>query len=460
MRNLLFCLMTLFMTSCFAVGPEYVRPRVETPEKWNVDYEAVSDLANVQWWRRFDDPVLEELIAEAVRGNLDLRLAAARVDQYLGLLETSRSRFFPQIGAGVSAGRDRAAGQEVERYQAALDSSWELDLWGRIRRSSEAAQAQIAGSEAGRRALVMTVVSSVAGNYIILRGLDQQRAIAEEAEKSSAESLELFRIRFQHGAISRLELSQLESQYEAARQAVPRYESLIRQQENLLSLLLGRLPGTIARGKSLDQLTSPGIPAGLPSQLLERRPDIIEAEQGLVATNAGIGVARAEYFPRISLTGLLGNASSDLGQLVNAGSGIWSVAGAVSGPIVNFGAISGQVKQAEALQQQALLKYQQAVLSSFKEVEDILIQIAKDREELDAQQRQIRALEEYALLARVQFDAGSSSYLQVLDAERALFSSRLACTQLRFDLLGAHVAAYKAMGGGWMTEAGQVQAKE
>ena len=320
MRNLLFCLMTLFMTSCFAVGPDYVRPRVETPEKWNVDYEAVSDLANVQWWQKFDDPVLDELIAEAVRGNLDLRLAAARVDQYLGLLETSRSRSFPQIGAGVSGRRDRAAGQEGERYQAALDSSWELDLWGRIRRSSEAAQAQIAGSEAGRRAVAMTVVSSVADNYIILRGLDQQHAIAVEAEKSYAESLELFRIRFQHGAISRLELSQLESQYEAARQAVPRYESLIRQQENLLSLLLGRLPGTIVRGKSLDQLTSPGIPAGLPSRLLERRPDIMEAEQGLVAANSNIGVARAEYFPRISLTGLLGSASSDLGQLVNAGS--------------------------------------------------------------------------------------------------------------------------------------------
>ena len=456
MRNLLFCLMTLFMTSCFAVGPEYVRPRAETPEKWNVDYEVVSDLANVQWWQKFDDPVLDELIAAAVRGNLDLRLAAARVDQYFGLLETSRSRAFPQIEAGGSGRRDGTAGQSVERYQAAFNSSWELDLWGRIHRSSEAARARMEGSEAGRRAVVMTVVSSVASNYIILCGLDQQLEIVRETEKSYGESLDLFRIRFNHGAISRLELSQLESQYESARQAVPRYESLIRQQENLLSLLLGRPPGTIARGKALDQLTGPGIPTGLPSRLLTRRPDIIQAEQELVAANAGIGVARAEYFPRISLTGALGTASKDIGFLLHSGTGFWSVAGAATGPIVNFGAISGQVKQAEALQQQALFHYQQTVLSSFKEVEDVLIQIAKGREELDAQERQILALEEYALLARLQFEAGSSSYLQVLDAERVLFSNKLTRTQLRYQLLGAHVAAYKAMGGGWISEADQL----
>ncbi|MBW6521372.1 MAG: efflux transporter outer membrane subunit [Desulfoarculaceae bacterium] len=457
MRNLLFCLMALLLTSCFTVGPEYVRPGGDIPEKWNVEYEAVIDLANVQWWQQFGDPVLDELIITAMRGNLDLRLAAARVDQYLGVLETSRSRYFPQIEAGGSGRRDGTAGQSAERYQAAFNSSWELDLWGRIRRSSEAARARIAGSEAGRRAVVMTVVSSVASNYIVLRGLDQQLEIARETEASYAEGLDLFRIRFHHGAISQLELSQLESQYESARQAVPRYESLIRQQENLLSLLLGRPPGTIPRGKALDQLTGPGIPAGLPSRLLTRRPDIIQAEQELVAANAGIGVARAEYFPRISLTGALGTASPDLGTLLHSGTGFWSVAGAATGPIVNFGAISGQVKQAEALQQQALFHYQQTVLSSFKEVEDVLIQMVKGREELDARQRQILALEEYALLARLQFDAGSSSYLPVLDAERALFANKLARAQLRYTQLGAHVAVYKAMGGGWITEAGQLE---
>jgi multidrug efflux system outer membrane protein len=456
MRNLLLCLLTVLLTSCAAVGPDYVRPPTESPEKWHVDYDPVVDPADVPWWQRFGDPLLDELIAAAVQGNLDLRIAAARVDQYLGLLETSRSRAFPQIEAGGSGRRDGTAGQSVERYQGAFNSSWELDFWGRIRRSSEAARARLEGSEAGRRAVVLTVVSSVASNYILLRGLDQQLETVRETEKSYGESLDLARIRFNHGAISRLELSQLESQYESARQAVPRYESLIRQQENLLSLLLGRLPASISRGKALDQLTDPGIPAGLPSLLLTRRPDIIQAEQELVAANAGIGVARAEYFPRIALTGALGTASRDIGSLLRSGTGFWSVAaGAAAAPIVNFGAISGQVKQAEALQQQALFHYQQTVLASFKEVEDVLIRIVKGREELEAQERQILALEEYAFLARLQFEAGGSSYLPVLDAERALFSNKLARTQLRSQLLGAHVAAYKAMGGGWMSEADQ-----
>ncbi len=456
MRYLLLCLMTLLLTSCVVAGPDYVRPVTATPEKWHVDYQAVMTLADAQWWQQFGDPVLDELITQAVRGNLDLRSAAARVDQYLGLVESSRSRYFPQIEAGGSARRDGAAGQSVARHQAALTSVWELDLWGRIRRSVEAAQAQIAGSEAARRAVVMTLVSNVASNYIMLAALDQQLEIVRETRRSYAEGLELFQIRLNHGAISRLELAQLESQYEAASQAVPRYESLIRQQENLLSLLLGVAPGPIIRGKVLDQLTVPGIPAGLPSQLLERRPDIIEAEQALVAANAAIGVARADYFPRISLTGLLGTASNDIGSLLRSGTGIWSVAGAATAPLVNFGAISGQVKQAEALQQQALFNYQQTVLTGFKEVEDVLIRIIKGREELEVQERQIRALEEYAQLARLQFEAGGSSYLEVLDAERALFSNKLARSQLRSNLLAAHIAAYKALGGSWDARASQL----
>jgi multidrug efflux system outer membrane protein len=455
MRNLLAGLILLLISSC-TVGPDYVRPPIETPEQWNIEYKAVSDLANIQWWQQFGDPVLDELIVSAVRGNLDLRLATARVDQYLGLLESSRSQYFPQLGAGASAGSDRSNGQTMDRYQAALNVNWELDLWGRVRRSSEAAQAQITGSEAGRRAVVMTVVSSVASNYIILRGLDQQLEIARETEKSYGESLKLFQVRLQHGVISQLELSQVESQYEAARQAVPNYESLIRQQENLLSLLLGRAPGPISRGKSLGQLTTPGIPEGLPSQLLTRRPDIIQAEQALVAANAGIGVAEAAYFPQISLTGLLGSASNDLGNLLGAGTEIWSVAGGATAPLLNFGAISGQVKQAEALQQQAMFAYQQTVLASFKEVDDVLIQITKGNEELAAGQRQVNALAEYARLARLQFEAGTASYLPVLDADRLLFANKLAQTQLQYTVLAATVRAYKAMGGGWISEAEQL----
>lgn len=458
MRNALVCLSGIVvfgLTACSAVGPDYVRPELSMPEKWNVAYTSASDLVNTRWWQQFNDPVLDSLITEAVRNNLDLRVATARVDQYLGALETTRSQYFPQVEGGINAAREHSSGTTVESSRAALSASWELDLWGRVRRSSEVAQARVAGSEAGRRAVLLTVVSNVAKGYITLCGLDRQLEIALETEKSYLETLHLFQLRYNHGAISQLELSQVESQYESARQAIPGYESQIRQQENLLSLLLGRLPGPIARGKTLEKLQAPGLPEGLPSSLLERRPDVVEAEQTLVAANAGIGVAKAEYFPRISLTGLLGTASSDIGNLLSTGTGVWSLAGAGTAPLLHFGAISGQIKQAESEQQQALFEYQRTVLQSFREVEDVLIQIVKGRQEVEAQEKQLRALEEYARLAHLQFDAGTSSYLQVLDAERSLFSNRLSLARLKFTLLSSHVDAYKVMGGGWLTEADQ-----
>ncbi len=446
-------LLALLVSGCAAVGPDYVRPEIAAPAAWNVEYQAAADLANVQWWKRFNDPVLDSLIETAVRGNLDLKSATAKVDQYLGVLDTTRSQYFPQISAGFSPSIQRSGNITTESYQATVNATWELDLWGKIRRSSEAAQAQIAGSEAGRRAVLMSVVANVASGYITLRGLDRQLEIARDTEKAYAESLKLFRLRFQYGTISQLELSQAESNYEAAHQAIPNYESQIRQQENLISLLLGRAPGPIPRGKSLDELIPPGVPAGLPSQLLERRPDIIQAEQSLIAANAEIGVARAAYFPSITLTGALGAASSDIGKLFGPGTALASAGGQLLAPLLNFGKISGQVKQAEAQQQQALYQYQQTILTAFREVEDALIKTSKGREQLEAQKRQVQSLQEYARLARLQFEAGTSSYLQVLDADRSLFTGKLDKTQTHYNLLVSLVSVYKAMGGGWVGEA-------
>lgn len=446
-------LLALLVSGCAAVGPDYVRPEIAAPAAWNVEYQAAADLANVQWWKRFNDPVLDSLIETAVRGNLDLKSATAKVDQYLGVLDTTRSQYFPQISAGFSPSIQRSGNISTESYQATVNATWELDLWGKIRRSSEAAQAQIAGSEAGRRAVLMSVVANVASGYITLRGLDRQLEIARDTEKAYAESLKLFRLRFQYGTISQLELSQAESNYEAAHQAIPNYESQIRQQENLISLLLGRAPGPIPRGKTLDELIPPGVPAGLPSQLLERRPDIIQAEQSLIAANAEIGVARAAYFPSITLTGALGAASSDIGKLFGPGTALASAGGQLLAPLLNFGKISGQVKQAEAQQQQALYQYQQTILTAFREVEDALIKTSKGREQLEAQKRQVQSLQEYARLARLQFEAGTSSYLQVLDADRSLFTGKLDKTQTHYNLLVSLVSVYKAMGGGWVGEA-------
>ena len=452
MRKIWIALPILFLCAC-SVGPDYVRPTATIPTQWTIEYEAAANLANAQWWRQFGDPELDRLVEAAVRENLDLKVAAARVDQYLGVLDTTRSQYFPQISGNYSGSRQRQPTLPDESEQLTVNVAWELDLWGRIRRSSEAARAQIIGSEAGRRALLMTIVTNVATGYLTLRGLDQQLEVTKATEKAYAESFKLFQLRFQYGTVSRLQVAQSESQYEAARQSVPAYESSIRQQENLISLLLGRTPAPIPRGKRLNELTPPGIPAGLPSELLERRPDIIQAEQTLIAANAQVGVAKAAFFPKITLTGALGVASSDIGRLFVPGTDIWSAGGQIAAPLLTFGGLSGQLKQAEAQKQQTMFQYRQAVLTGFREVEDALTKVTKGREQLAALGRQVRSLEEYASVSRLQFEAGTANYLQVLDADRSLFSGRVAFNQAKIDLLTAVVSVYKSMGGGWATEA-------
>jgi len=271
--------------------------------------------------------------------------------------------------------------------------------------------------------------------------------------KAYAETLRLFKLRYQYGTISRLELSQIESQYESARQAVPQYQILIAQQENFLSTLIGRNPGSIPRGRTIDELGPVGIPAGLPSTLLERRPDILQAEQNLVAANARIGQARALYFPTISLTGILGVASADLSKLFESGSTIWNVGAAAAGPIFTFGGISGQVKQSEAYQQQVFFQYLQTVQNAFREVEDALAGNIKGRERLASQGRQVVSLKDYARIARLQFEGGTANYFLVLDADRSLFNAQLSFVETQANVLTSLVNVYKALGGGWVTEA-------
>lgn len=452
MRKILTALCMFLLCAC-SVGPDYTRPAAPVHEHWNVEYQAALNLANTQWWKQFGDPVLDNLIETAVKENLNLKVATARVDQYMGALDTTRSQYFPQISANYTGLGQRQPGQPVESHQATVNASWELDLWGRIRRANEAARAQIIGSDAGRRGVLMILVADVASAYLTLRGMDRQLEVTRATEKAYAESLELFRLRFRYGTVSELEVSQAQSQHEAALQSIPSYESLIRQQENQISILLGRPPGPIPRGKGLDELVPPGIPAGLPSELLERRPDIIQAEQTLIAANAQIGVAKAAYFPKISLTGAFGVAGSDFSKMFVQGSDIWSAGGQIAAPLLNFGAISGQVKQAEAQQQQAMFQYRQAILTGFREVEDALIKTSKAREQLEVQKRQVASLENYARLSRMQFEAGTTNYLQVLDADRSLFSGRINFNQTNYDLLTAIVSVYKSMGGGWITEA-------
>ena len=462
MRNLLLGgLALLLLCACTTVGPDYARPTVETPSAWTVSYDAAADLVNTAWWQQFNDPVLDELITSALNENLDIKAATARVDQFLGQYRTTRSEFFPQIGASASAYRQKDTetglvpgnNDDYSTYQGALNATWEIDLWGRIRRLNEAAQAELLASEAGRRTVLLTLVSNVASSYLTLRGLDRQLEIARETERAYAESLRIFNLRHDHGTVSQVEVSQVESEHERAREAIPQFEGLISQQEHLLSVLLGRNPQNIERGKSIDELTVPGIPADLPSELLEQRPDIIRAEQALIAANAQIGVARALYFPRVALTGAYGTASIHSDKLFEGPSAIWQLGGNVLAPIFTFGAIEGQVMTSEAAQREALYRYQQSIISGFRDVEDALVATTKGREVQAAKGRRVNALQTYARLAGHQYDAGTTSYLQVLDANRSLFAGQLDYVQTQAAVLTSLIDVYRTMGGGWVDEA-------
>jgi multidrug efflux system outer membrane protein len=460
-KPLAIVLLALLANGCM-VGPDYVRPPADAPAAWRLSEQDARDLANTAWWEQFADPVLNDLVVTALRENKDLLIATARVEEFAGNYGFVRAGLFPQLGAGFEARRQRDAsaviigagsGQTYDSYNAVLNASWEIDIWGRIRRQTESARAQLLASEEGRRGVILSLVGSVAGAYVNLRDLDRQLEIARATAKARGESYEIFKLRFEGGVISVLELSQNRSQYEEALATIPPLEKAIAQQENGLSVLLGRNPGPIARGKDIDQLVLPAIPAGLPSDLLERRPDLRRAEQNLIAANALIGAARAAYFPAISLTGLFGYASPSLSNLFQGQNKVWSYGAPISMPIFTAGAIAGQVQAAEAGQQQALFSYQKAIQDSFREVNDALVSQDRTREQLNAQRRQVEALQQYASIARLRYENGYTSYIEVLDAERSLFNAQLQYTQTQQGQFQAMINLYLAMGGGWVGEA-------
>ena len=347
----------------------------------------------------------------------------------------------------------RGSSPDYNTYKAEFNASWELDIWGRLRRATEAARADLLASEDARSGVIMTLVTSVANGYINLRGLDKQLEITQQTAKSYLDVLNLIRLTFQYGNISEVEVSQAESQYYAAVATVPVLERQIVQQENALSVLLGRLPGPISRGKTIDQLAFPSIPGGLPSELLVRRPDIRQAEQQLISANARIGVARGQYFPAISLTGLFGSSSVELRDLFSSPARVWSFTGTVAGPIFTGGRIKGQVRAAEALEQEMLFTYQRTIQAGFQDVNDALAGQNRTRAQREAQVNQVDALRRYASLSLTRYKNGYSSFLEVLDAETRLFNGELSLTQTTANLFRSMVDLYKAMGGGWVVQA-------
>jgi len=469
MRSLLaVTLLTIILSGCM-VGPDYRRPEVETPQNWRIAEKDAKELANTAWWEQLNDPVLNELITSALKENYDLKIAAARVEEFAGRYGFTRADLYPQVGIAASYDRQRVSesganslptgfSPTYDTFQTTLNASWELDIWGRIRRSTEAARAELLASEEGRRAVILSLVSSVAAAYVNLRDLDKQLEISTDTAKVRGESYAIFKQRFEGGIISEMELVQVKSQYDEALAAIPQVEKAITQQENGLCLLLGRNPAPIPRGKTIDQLVLPTVPAGLPSDLLTRRPDISQAEQNLIAANAIIGVAKAAYFPAISLTGFFGYASGDLSDLFKGSSKVWQYSAPVTMPIFTAGKIAGQVAAAEAVQQQALFIYQQAIQTAFREVDDALVDQLKTREQLLAQANQLDSLKKYYELALLRYDNGYTSYIEVLDAERSLFNVQLAYTQNQGVLFQALINLYKSMGGGWVAEAEKLAA--
>ena len=459
MRHISLIVAACALTAC--VGEPYSRPDLAVPSQYRFALAQSQQPADTVWWAKFGDPTLDALITEALANNEDLRIAAARVDEFQGAKVTTRAPLFPAIGYTGTTGEESRSelvygpgADEARSFSSAgFTAGWELDVWGRVRNLTAAADADWRASEADRRATVLQLVSAVTSGYITLRSFDDQLATSERTLESRRQALDVFEKRYKGGVISKVELSQARSQYEVAAAAIPALKQRIARQENALSVLVGRNPGPVTRGISLVDLGTPIVPAGLPSELLAQRPDVVSAEQSLIAANARVNAARALYFPSISLTGLLGVASFDLDELFDDGSSTWTYAGSVTGPIFQGGAVLGVNRQAEAQRRQLLASYEKTVQRAFADVDDALIATQTTADRSAAQRRQVEALRDYARLARKRFEGGYSSYLEVLDAESSLFNAELLYSEGHRERLLAHVDLYKALGGGWVDAA-------
>jgi len=439
------------------VGPNYKRPPVTPPDTIRGDEQAAAtSIADEQWWQLFDDDVLQGLVRTALEHNDDLRLAAVRILEAQAQLGITRADQFPNVSAGVDVLGQRPSAalgfpsRNIFATQIQASAAWELDFWGKFRRATESARAQLLATEWGRRAVVTTLVSQVSSAYFGLRALDLELDISKRTLESRQQSLQLAQVREQGGVTSLLDVRQAEQLVYSATGEIATLEREIAQQENFLSFLIGANPGPIARGKALtDQPHRPDVPAGLPSALIERRPDIQQAEQEIVAANAQIGVARAAYFPQIALTGSGGFESTALTSLFTATNAIWAAAASATAPIFTAGRTRSQVALAEARREEATIAYQQTIRQAFREVSDALVGYRKLREFRAQQALLVTAAQDARRLAQVRYEGGVTSYLEVLDADTRLFDAELALAQAELGERSAFVEIYRALGGGW-----------
>lgn len=440
-----------------AVGPDYRRPPLDLPSDFRGTPPAARATAELRWWEIFHDPHLQALIREALAHNYDVRIAITRVEQARQVLAQARAGFFPQITydgyvahgknvTGTSIPSPTGVGGMV--YAFSGSASWELDVWGRIRRMSESAQAQLHASEEAERDVTIVLLAEVAQGYFQLLALDRQVEIATQTRQAFAATLRIFSERLQGGVASKLETASAEALLGSAAASIPNLERQVVVQENALCVLLGRNPGPIARGSFDGQVVSQ-IPAGLPSRLLERRPDVRQAEQNLHAANAQIGVAKADFFPQLSLTGLLGQVSVQLSSLFTSGATAWVAAAGAGGPLFTGGAVTARFRQAKAVRDQLALQYQATVLQALREVSDSLIARQKFAEVNVEQTRAVAANQEAVHIALDRYVQGNASYYEVLQQQQQLFPAQLSLIQARLSELLTVVQLYLALGGGW-----------
>ena len=452
-----FAALLLLSTAC-AVGPSYERPQMEIPERYRatVDPETAASLADLPWWELFGDPVLRELVEDSLEGNWDLQIALQRSEQARQQVSATRSALFPQIGYSGSARRTRLdinqladSKNRFNSFLGLLDVAWEIDLWGRIRRANQAARAEMLASEADQRGVLLSLVSQVATLYFQLLELDAELRIAQEATQTFQETLDLFTRRYQAGVASKLEVSRAAAAHADAESWIPGIRLAIEAVENELSVLQGRLPGAVPRGVRLAEQRLPDVPPGLPSQLLERRPDIERAEHSLVAANAEIGVAVGNFQPRIGLSAFWGGSSHELSDLTKGSSNIWSLAGEIAGPIFQGGFLFSQYKAQQAAWEEAKARYERTALLAFAEVSDALTARQHLAEQRRAQRVRSEQLRISVKLSLARYRQGLADYFEVLQAEQDLFPALLDLAQTRFAELRAVVDLYRTLGGGW-----------
>ena len=460
MKKFLLLAIAVLLSGC-AVGPNYKRPTVSVPTDYRDSTPSPtapgSSLGNENWWGVYQDPVLADLIHTALQQNYDVRIAAARVLEAQAQLGITRANQFPSasVGADIFSQQNGKTSNQFPPYQVNagqlnLSVIWNLDFWGKYRRQTEAARAQMLASEWGQRAVISSLVANVATAYFQLRALDSEIEISKRTLGSRQQSLQLTKVLETHGSASDLDVSQSEQLVYTASESIPDLERQIRQQENLLSILLGDNPGSISRGQALTEQPVPeAVPAGLPSELLERRPDVRQAEEIIVAANAQIGVAKASFFPSISLTGAGGLESNALNRFINAPSQTWFGALSVAQPVFQAGALRSGLRLSRAQYQEAVLAYQQTVQNSLEQVSNALIAYQKDRDFRGQQELLTQAAQRSDQLSLVLYQHGGASYLQVLTNETNYFSAELNLVQAQLNERLALVQLYQALGGGW-----------